>query len=110
MRGPFGTIIKILILVAIVAVIAYFATCAYANLVAFQYDGMPKLPSVSKASHSFRIMNTGNTLMSSDYEQQGDIYILHGYWEQVKDKYEYRKGVIILDKKIFGEIRVTERR
>lgn len=114
MKNIIKNTLGILVLVIIITAVAYIGSCAYANLVTFQKDGTFNTPKVSSASHSFRIMNTGNTLMASDYEQQGSItgqriFTLHGYWELVKDDYKYRKGDITLDERVFGEIRATKR-
>lgn len=106
--------IKILLLLAILLVIAYGSITMYANCVSFQDDGLPDVPDIKDAKYSFRIMNTGNTLYTSNYEHGGDaigdsVFTLHGYWEMVKDKYKYRKGDITLDEKTFGPIRVLRR-
>ena len=109
------TIIKILIVVVIVAVLALvLGPCVYYNFIAGDESGMPNMPKVDKASHSVYIENTGNLILTDDYEVHGTevgkrIYVLHGFWEFSGSKFKYKDGDIILDEQIFGEITVKRR-
>ena len=55
------------------------------------------------------IKNTGNLLLTNDYEHQGNIYILNGFWELAGQKWKYRGYPLVLDEGIFGKIEVKRR-
>jgi len=72
------------------------------------------MPEVEEASHSVYIENTGNLLLTDDYEVIGEetgsrVFILHGFWELTGQSFEYKSGDIALDESIFGEITIKRR-
>lgn len=77
-------------------------------------SGVPEMPEVAEASHSVYIKNTGNLLLTSDYEVLGEeagsrVFILHGFWEMRGQSFVYKDSDIILDEGIFGEITIKRR-
>lgn len=108
-----GTIIKWIILLAILAVIGYGV------LVVLDCQGklnpnQPDIPKVDEAAFSVYIENTGNLIMTDDYEVHGAevgsrIFILRGFWEMRGQDFKYNKGELVLDEGIFGEITLKRR-
>ena len=80
-------------------------------------DGLPKFPSEGKADTLFKIENTGQVVLSSDYtadlrdplDEHDDLYILHGYYEDRGGKYKENDAELRLDELYFGDITVTWR-
>jgi len=103
-------IIKIVILVGLVGFLSYAGMCVYANF--FSGPSVvtnPEPPPATKAAYALLIKNTGNVLYSNDVEQNGEVYILHGHWEEVDGKFKYRTGDIMLDERLFGPITLRRR-
>lgn len=76
--------------------------------------GVPEMPEVAEASHSVYIENTGNLILTSDYEVYGSeagsrVFILHGFWELTGQDFKYKDGELVLDEAIFGVITVKRR-
>lgn len=103
------TMILILILVVIVVVIFWVGMSVWANFFRTPEGAMPDMPDIKKATYSVLIKNTGNLLLTDEYEHYGNIYILKGYWELTGQKWEYRKSQLVLDEQIFGKIEVKRR-
>lgn len=110
-----SSIIKIIILIAIVGVLALVVgPCVYFNFLEKSEASQPEMPKQDKATHSFYIENTGGLILASDYEQHGEkvgsrIFILHGFWEMRGSKFKFVDGEVILDENIFGEITIKRR-
>ena len=109
-----STIIKLIVLIALVLFVAWAGVCVYSNFIAEPDTGMPDMPKVSEATHSFYIENTGGLILASDYEAHGDvvgkrIFALHGFWELRGNKFKFVDGEIILDEHIFGKITIKRR-
>lgn len=105
-----GRVIKILLLVLILAGLAYLGACVYANFFAFNAaNPEADLPKAEKAPYVVVIENTGNMFFTAKYDQYGSTIILHGYWEQVGNKFQYRDRDLILDQAIYGTITVRAR-
>ena len=109
-----GTIIKWIILLALLAGIAYVVlvvwTCNQGPNNPMQSD----IPKVDEASHSVYIKNTGNLIFTDAYEVHGSevgsrIFILQGFWEMRGQEFVYKDTELILDEGIFGEITVRRR-
>lgn len=75
-----------------------------------QGDTSAKPPDVEKAHYRILVKANHNILYTNDYHKDGTTHYLDGYWEQINDKYKYRKGILPLDENTFGEIKVTIRR
>ena len=108
------TMIKLIILVVMVLAIAGVAVCAYSNFFAEEDTGMPKMPEAEEAAYGVHIENTGNLILTNDYEVHGDevghrVFILNHYWEVSGNDFKYRQHVLILDEKVFGKITVRRR-
>ena len=73
-------------------------------------EGLANPPDPDKAHYRLLIKANQNILYTNDYHMDGTVHYLDGYWEQIKDKYKYRKGILPLDEKTFGDIIVTIRR
>lgn len=62
-----------------------------------------------KAIYRVEIAANRNILYTSDYTTTGSVYILHGYWEQIKNRYRYRDVDLPLDVETFGNIKIILR-
>ena len=101
-------IVGIGILAIIVLIVCYGGLVIYGNVTALKGNSY-SLPDMEEAQYSVRVQNTGLYLYSDDVNQDGDIIVIDGYWELVGQKFKYREATLILDKGIFGEIRVSTR-
>ncbi len=99
---------KILIIIMIIVGLLYAVTCVYAN---FMQKGLGeyKTPSIGEAKYEFTIRNTGNVLYTDIYSTRSAEFTLIGYWERVDNKYEYRPGQLVIDKKIYGVVTIRKR-
>lgn len=102
-------IIMVLILLVILAVIFGVGISVWANFFRTPEGALPDMPDVEKATYSVLIENTGNLLLTGDYEHQGNIYILKGFWELTGQKWRYRESQLVLDEAIFGKITIERR-
>jgi hypothetical protein len=104
---------KGLLIGLMVAGLAYVGICTFAMVRDVKsgqnLTGLPTMPDVAKAPYYVYIENTGRLLLTSRYDRQGDVYILHGFWELDGETWKYRKGDIPLDEKVFGKITVRRR-
>lgn len=106
-------IIKVIILVVMIALLAYGGLCVYANCIKTDSSRL-EMPSAEEAPFSFLVENTGTLILTDEYEQFGDTagsrkYILHSYWELVGMEFKYRENDIVLSEQVFGEITVKRR-
>jgi len=101
--------ILILVLLVIVAVLFWIGMSVYANFFQKPEGSLPEMPDIEKATYSVLIKNTHNLLLTDEYEKQGTIYILDGYWQLMGQKWEYRDSRLVLDEAIFGTIEVKRR-
>lgn len=91
-----------------VAVLAYVSLCSFT---AFKGCGLDQ-PALPEVKYAIVVKVTGNRYLTDIYdvspssEAGKQAYTLHGYYEQVKGKYEYRDIVLQLDEKYFGDIEV----
>ena len=106
-----------IIMIALVCVVLFFVAvqvkaCVQSN---DELTGGIKTPNATRATHSFFIVNTGRSLLASDYDQyidlQGDkVYILHGFWTVDGDRYVFTEtDSPPLDEGDFGKIVVKKR-
>lgn len=102
-------VIKVILIVVLVGGVAYLGACIYGNFVNTGGTGTPNLPTVDKAAYTVHIENTGNVLLTNKYEQVGQVYILHNYWEMVGSQFKYRDHDLVLDQTIFGDITIHRR-
>ena len=109
-----GTIIKWIILLAILAGLAYVVLIIWTCNVGPTNPDQPDIPKVEEAAFTIYIENTGNLIMTDDYELIGSevgsrIFILHGFWEMRGQEFVYKDTELVLDEGIFGEIIVKRR-
>lgn len=109
-----GRLIKIIMLVVLIATLAYLGTCIYGNFFAPGVNSGVDMPDSKDARYSLVVKNTATVILTNDYEIFGDdigkrIYILHGYWELVGNEFKYYKGDITLPEEVFGEINIKIR-
>lgn len=109
-----STMIKLIILGAMILFIAWAGLCVYSNFIAEPDTGMPKMPKVEEAQYGVHIENTGNLLLTNDYEVHGEevgnrVFIIHSFWEVSGKDFKYRPGDIILEERIFGKITIRRR-
>ena len=109
-----GTIIKVIILVVILAVIAYVGLVVWTCNVGPNNPDQPDIPKADEAAYTVYIENTGNLIMTNDYELIGSevgkrVFILRGFWELTGQEFTYRDSELVLDEGIFGEITVKRR-
>lgn len=109
-----GTIIKWIILLVLLAGIAYVGLVVWTCNVGPGNPNEPDIPQVDEAGYSVYIENTGNLIMTNDYELIGSevgkrVFILHGFWEMRGQEFVYKDSKLVLDEGIFGEITVKRR-
>lgn len=109
-----SAIIKVMVIGLMIIAIAWGGVCAYSNFIAEPDTGMPKMPSAEDAEFGLHIENTGNLILTNDYEVHGDeadnrVFIVHGYWEARGNSYKFNPNDIILSEKVFGKITVRRR-
>lgn len=111
-----GKIIGIIVLIVVVlGMVFVVGPCVYYGFIEKPGEqGTVDLPDSKKATDSFYIENTGGLILSSDYEQHGDIvgkrlFVLHGFWEMRGNKFKYVDATVALDENIFGKITVSKR-
>jgi len=107
-------IIKLIIILAMLAGLAYAGLCVYSCATHQQGAGMLDIPEAEEAAYSVTIENTGKLLMTNDYEVMGSVvgkrvFILHGRWEFMGQDFKYKEGDIIMDESVFGEITLRRR-
>jgi len=107
-------LIKIIILLGLVAFIAWAALCVYSNYFAQPDTGGFDLPESDEAVYSVLIHNTGRLSFTNDYETFGNEvgkrkYLLHGFWEIHGQDFVYKSADLLLDESIFGEITIKRR-
>jgi hypothetical protein len=100
------------IILALLAGLSYLGACIYFNMTVFQ--PIVEVPDAYEAKYSFKIVATGNTLLTDEYTQEGTDegsrkFTLHGFWELTDDEFEYNNGDITLDETYFGEIKMRYR-
>lgn len=67
-------------------------------------------PEIADAKYEVLLISTGQTLYADDYAEISDTaYRLDGYFEMVKNKWQYRDMSLILDKYYYGDIRIRRR-
>ena len=109
--------IKIIILLILVGLVGWIGLSVYSC-----YDrqnntgqsGLPDMPKEEDATHSVYIENSGNLLLTSNYEVHGvtpgsRIFVLHTFWELSGQKFVYKNTDVILDEGIFGQITIKRR-
>ena len=88
--------------------IAWVGLSIYANFQEYNFVEIKKEPSVEKAQYEFKIVTTGEVLLTEDFDSvtsgTRDKYILHGYYKVTGDKWQYSKNDLTLDEKFFGPI------
>lgn len=108
-------LIKIVILVGLVLFVAYFGITVYGNFfMSSAPPGTIEMPEVNKAKYTFYIKNTGNILLTSEYEQFGDkagerTFTLHGFWEASGQEFRYKERDLTITEQTFGVIQVKQR-
>jgi len=107
-------IIKVIILVAVLVFLAWIGLTCYSNFIAKPSIGQTDIPEKVEASYSVHIKNTGNLILTDDYEVHGSeigsrVFILHGFWELRGQDFEFIESDIVLDEAIFGEITIKRR-
>jgi hypothetical protein len=107
----FGKATKIILLVVMIAGLAYAGACVYANVFAFRAASPAtiKLPDVKDAAYSVTIERTGQYYLTNKYEKFGNTYLLHGYFELSGTAFKFRNVDLPLDQAIYGTITVTVR-
>jgi len=106
-------VIKVIILVVIVVVIGWIGLSVYS---CFNRQSVERIdmPDQEEAAYSVYIENTGNLILTSEYEVHGSgpgsrIFILHSYWELRGQKFKFMESDIVLSEAIFGEITIERR-
>jgi len=110
-------IIGFALVLVLIVVIGYVGMTVYSCVMDKPTTGqsdIPEMPEVGEASHSVFIENTGNLLLTSDYEVHGTevgsrVFILNGFWELTGQDFKYKDGKLVLDEAIFGKITIKRR-
>lgn len=106
-------IFMVVILVIVIVFIGWIGLSVY-SCFARQDVGQPNMPNQEEASYSVYIKNTGNLILTSDYEVHGSevgsrIFILHTFWELRGKEFKFVEGDVVLNEAIFGEITIKRR-
>ena len=109
-----GKTILVIIVIFMVIVVGWIGLSVWSASCAGPDISGPGMPDEKKATHEFFIENTGGIILSSDFEQYGQVkgkrvFSLHGYWEMRGNDFKLVEGDIILDERIFGPIQVKRR-
>ena len=96
------------------AVLVYAGITVWSCIGGQNTPGQTDIPEVEEAAYSVYIKNTGNLILTNDYELIGSevgsrVFILHGFWELRGQDFVYKDGDIVLDEGIFGEITLKRR-
>ena len=107
-------IMWVVLVVVLVGVIGWVGLTVWSCAMDSPTTGQPGVPKVDEASHSVYIKNTGNLLLTNDYEVLGEgigsrVFTLHGFWEMRGQEFVYKDCDILLDERIFGEITIKRR-
>lgn len=108
-----STMIKLVVLGAMILFIAWAGLCVYSNFID-KPDTGPKMPDVEDAQYGVHIENTGNLLLTNDYEVHGEevgnrVFVLKSFWEVSGKDFKFRPGGIILSEEVFGKITIRRR-
>lgn len=106
-------IFMVVILVIVIVFVGWIGLSVY-SCFARQDTGQPNMPNQEKASYSVYIKNTGNLILTNDYEMHGAevgtrIFILHSFWELRGKEFKFVEGDVVLNEAIFGEITIKRR-
>jgi len=109
-----SNIIKVLIIISIIAGVGYAAVTVYSCITHEPSTGLPDMPDAKDAQYGVHIENTGNLLLTNDYEIHGTepgsrVIVLHTFWEVSGNKFKYRQTILVLEEKIFGKITIRRR-
>ena len=101
-------------IIALVIGIAYVGLVVWTCNVGPTNPNQPDIPNAEEAAYTVYIENTGNLIMTDDYELIGSevgkrVFILHGFWELRGQDFVYKDSELVLDEGIFGEITVKRR-
>lgn len=108
-------IIRILLIMMLLGLIAYFGACIYGNFFSSEVrDARVDMPSAKDAPYSFVIENTATVILADDYEMFGEeagsqTYRFNGYWELVGNEFRYRDGTLTISEQTFGNIILKRR-
>lgn len=101
-------VLKLFALVAIILGIAWLGLSVYANFQEYNFIEIKNDVSVEKAQYEFRIVTTGEVLITDDFDSivsgSREKYTLHGYYKIIGDKWKYSKSDLPLDENYFGPI------
>jgi len=103
----------VVILIVIVAVVGWIGLSVY-SCSCGQNVSQVSMPGQEEATYSVYIENTGNLILTNDYEMHGTevgsrVFILKGFWELSGQGFKYKDTEIILNEAIFGEITLKRR-
>lgn len=109
-----GKILQWIILLVILAVLVYIGLVIWTCNVGPTNPNQPDIPKADEAAYTVYIENTGNLIMTDDYELIGSevgkrVFILHGFWEMRGQEFVFKDSELVLDEGIFGEITLKRR-
>lgn len=115
-RGIFGVIVKVIILAGILLILAWISISVYSciNPQSRGQSNTLDMPDQNEAAYSLYIENTGNLILTADYEIHGSevgnrVFVLHGFWELRGQEFVFKDAELVLDEAIFGEITIKRR-
>lgn len=109
-----STMLKIIALVLILIGVGWFGACLYSNFISEPDTGLPEMPSAEDAAYGVHIENTGNLLLTNDYEVHGEkegsrVVVLHGFWQISGNNFKFASSDLILSESVFGKITIRRR-
>lgn len=113
-----GRIIKgmlgVVLVLVLVVVVGWIGVTVYSCVTDRATTGRPDMPQADEAAYSIYIKNTGNLILTDDYEVHGSevgsrVFVLRGFWELTGQDFVYKDGELVLDEGIFGIITIKRR-
>jgi len=103
-----GKFMGILAIGAMLLVVAWIILSCVANI-----QATPKALKAPDAQYNVVILNAGTHYMANKIDSYGTtvgsrVFILHGYWELVGTRYNYRSTDLPLDEKLYGRIDILK--
>jgi len=110
MRDWTDTLKNIALILLIVVTASIVGMSVWANF-AENDSGIAKPPAIEKARYEFLVRNTGQLIYADSYEHpRSGLYILKNFYVEKRGSYKLQKTELMLDERIFGKIKITDRK
>jgi hypothetical protein len=103
-------LIKVILLIGLIASLAYAGACIYANVKMVNNQNAITLPKLEEAQYEVVVANTGRLIYSNDVTRTGSFVIINKYWDYQGKSFVFRKDTLRLDENIYGKVTINLRR